>query len=595
MKYVLDTSIVIEGIASDEIKNNKIKGTILIPHQVVAELEHQANQGLEIGYLGLEELQKLQDLKKKKKISLEFIGERPTIDQIKLAKTGGEIDALIRQLAFEHKATLITADKVQAESARVFGLKVKFIEMEKPKIKTELEKLFDKNTMSLHIKEDCYVYAKKGMPGKWELKKLKKKLDTKEVQTIAKDIVEKTRMDKKSFIEISRRGSTILQYKNFRVVITKPPISDGWEITAIRPIKKLNLDDYNLDEKILNRIKERAQGILVAGETGSGKSTFAQAVAESYVKNNKITKTVESPRDLQLTDNITQYSKNFTSSEEIHDILFLSRPDNLIFDEIRDTPDFKLYIDLRLAGSSCLGVLHSASPVDAVQRFIGRLETGMIPSVLDTILYMESGKISKILTLRMLVKVPTGMTEQDLARPVIEVREFETDKLEYEIYSYGEETVVIPIESKREITGIEKLAIKQIEDELSKYGKINVEIVSQNKIILYAKPGKIPDIIGRAGSNIDYLERKLGLKIDVREMKVRKDPVNFHIEETKKNIVFQFDEKFVNKKADFYADNFFVLTAMVGYKGEIKINKKSEIGKKILFALDTEKKVEVLI
>ena len=54
----------------------------------------------------------------------------------------------------------------------------------------------------------------------------------------------------------------------------------------------------------------------------------------NYLKQGKIIKTVESPRDLQVPDEITQYSKNFTSSEEIHDILFLSRPDNIIFDEM---------------------------------------------------------------------------------------------------------------------------------------------------------------------------------------------------------------------------------------------------------------------
>jgi len=38
------------------------------------------------------------------------------------------------------------------------------------------------------------------------------------------------------------------------------------------------------------------------------------------------------------------------------------------------------------------------------------------------------------------VKVPSGMTEADLARPVVTVKDFETNKLEYELYSYGEET-----------------------------------------------------------------------------------------------------------------------------------------------------------
>ena len=46
----------------------------------------------------------------------------------------------------------------------------------------------------------------------------------------------------------------------------------------------------------------------------------------------------------------------------------------------------------------------------------------------------------------MTVKVPTGMVEADLARPVIEVFDFNENSLAYEIYSYGEETVIIPVE-----------------------------------------------------------------------------------------------------------------------------------------------------
>ena len=58
-KYVVDTSIVIEKMVSKLIKNKEIKGTIIVPNAVVAELEAQANRGQEIGLLGLEELQEL--------------------------------------------------------------------------------------------------------------------------------------------------------------------------------------------------------------------------------------------------------------------------------------------------------------------------------------------------------------------------------------------------------------------------------------------------------------------------------------------------------------------------------------------------------
>ncbi|MBS3155476.1 Flp pilus assembly complex ATPase component TadA [Candidatus Woesearchaeota archaeon] len=597
-KYVLDTSVIIEGIASNLIKEKKLKGKLIVTNASIAELENQANNGLEIGFIGLEELQKLQEFQKKKKIIIEFLGPRPNLSQIQLARSG-EIDALIRSMAHDQKAVLITADKVQAASAKAFGIELKFIEMKKPELKLMLEQYFDKDTMSVHIKEKCHVAVKRGHPGSWKLEKLKDKLTSKQVQELAKDAVEKTRMDPGSFVEISRRGSTVAQFRDYRIVIAKPPISDGWEITVIRPIKKLNIDDYNLPESLFERIKNKAQGILISGETGSGKSTLAQSIAEFYVKIGRITKTVESPRDLQLSDEITQYSKNFTTSEEIHDILFLSRPDNIIFDEIRDTPDFKLYIDLRLAGSSCIGVLHSASPIDAVQRFIGRTETGMIPSVVDTLIFIEAGKIKKVLTLKMKVKVPSGMVEQDLARPVVEVRNFEDNKLEYEIYSYGEETVVIPVEAEGG-TAVNAMATKLIEQEFRRYGNVKAELLDSNRVRVYAPKSKIGEIIGREGSNIDFIEKKLGISIDVEEIKERKESVSYNIsetkkQETKKHLVFKLENKYTKKTADFYVEDEFILSAIVGIDGEIRINKKSEIGRKILDGVDMNKKVEIKI
>ena len=60
-------------------------------------------------------------------------------------------------------------------------------------------------------------------------------------------------MDDKGFIEIEREGSTIVQLGKYRIVITRPPFSDGWEITAVRPVKTLNLDDYKLSEKLMHQ------------------------------------------------------------------------------------------------------------------------------------------------------------------------------------------------------------------------------------------------------------------------------------------------------------------------------------------------------
>lgn len=595
--YVVDTSVVIEKAISKFIKEGKIKGKILIPRAVAAELENQANKGMEIGFLGLEELQELQQLKSAE-IEVEFVGDRPNLGQIIHAKRGGEVDSLIKDIAYSEGATLITADKVQAESAKAFGIEVMFIELKITKAKLDIETFFDDTTMSVHLKEDCIPMGKKGKPGEWSLQKVgNEPLNGKRVSEIAKEVVENSRIDPKAFIEISRRGSTIVQYHNYRIVIVKPPVSDGWEITAVKPIKKLDLNYYNLPKEIEERVKAAAKGILVAGETGSGKSTFSQALAEYYNSVGGIVKTVESPRDLVLSEGITQYSKSFTSSEEMHDILFLSRPDYIIFDEIRDTPDFKLYVDLRLAGSNCLGVIHSASPINAVQRFISRIDTGMIPSVVDTVLFIDKGDVKKVLTLEMVVKVPEGMTEADLARPVVVVKDFVNNKAEFEIYSYGEQTVVVPVsQAKKQVSGVNELAAKQIKRELSHYSDdIKVEFVDHNNIKVYMPENKIARIIGKQGKNIEELEKRLGVHIDVQELLPEKggESLDYDVKETKKFVVFYVDKP--NLLIDVFVDGGFLFSATSSKKGEIRVNIRSKLGKAVTKAMDSKKKIELRV
>tara|TARA_Y100000310_G_scaffold81277_1_gene77876 strand:- start:210 stop:2015 length:1806 start_codon:yes stop_codon:yes gene_type:complete len=592
--YVPDTSAIIEKILSSRIKNKKLTSAdVLVPHAVVAELENQANRGKEIGFIGLEEIQEIRDFtKKNKSLSLSFIGERPSEHQIKLAKSG-EIDAYIRELAANNQAILITADKVQAESGRALGTEVDYVEVVKYKEELSLGKYLDNKTMSLHIKEGHYIMAKRGEPGNWELKQLtKKKVTPDEIQEYVKEIIEKTRLDKKSYTEISTRCTDVVQYKDLRIIMVKPPVSDAVEITVVHPLKKLDLEHYNIPDDLANRIQHKARGIVICGETGSGKTTLAQAIAEWYIQDNRIVKTVESPRDLQLPDSVTQYSKNFAGSGEIHDILFLSRPDNILFDEMRTTPDFKLYTDLRLAGSNMIGVLHAAQPIDAAQRFISRLDLGVIPNVVDTIIFMKAGEIENVLTLLLMVKVPSGMTEADLARPVIEVRDQETNELKYEMYSYGEQTVVIPVSQETgKVSGALKLAEREIENFFSRYsGDLRVEVVSPNKVVVYVPKRKIARIIGNEGKNIAKCEQELGMNIEIGELKQKKKSIKFSIAEEKNNVVLYTKP---GKTVEINIEEKLISTAISSKKGLIKIHKKSVQGRELLSAMSEGKNIEV--
>ncbi len=91
MKLVPDTSVIIDGRITAKIESGEFEGAeVIIPEAVVSELEAQANQGKDIGFNGLQELKKLNELAKKKKIILKYVGERPTLEQIKLASGGGD-------------------------------------------------------------------------------------------------------------------------------------------------------------------------------------------------------------------------------------------------------------------------------------------------------------------------------------------------------------------------------------------------------------------------------------------------------------------------------------------------------------------------
>ena len=78
---------------------------IIIHEAILAELENQANQNLMKGYFGLEEIKKIREICIKNNIEITFLGKRPTYGERKDAKLG-EIDAIIRDTAYNEEATL---------------------------------------------------------------------------------------------------------------------------------------------------------------------------------------------------------------------------------------------------------------------------------------------------------------------------------------------------------------------------------------------------------------------------------------------------------------------------------------------------------
>ena len=596
-KFVLDTSVIIDGKVADIIQDKiEPNSQIIIPIAVLDELQAQASTNKSHGIQGLLEIKKIRDVCQARKISLEFIGTRPTIEEIRLAKHG-RIDAIIKDIALEKDATLITCDYVQHLVSEAHGIRSIHITSSKEDSELQFEKYFDSNTMSIHLKEGTCPFAKKGVPGNLKLVRLEEnKLSAEEVHKITKEILEQSR-SKKGFTEINKDGATVIQLGKYRIAITKEPFSDGQEITIVRPIAKLTLEDYGLSEKLLTRLTSDVEGIIIAGPPGSGKSTLASSLAEFYVMQNKVVKTFESPRDLQVPKEVTQYGPLEGSFENAVDILLLVRPDYTIFDEIRRYRDFQVFSDMKLAGVGMIGVIHANKPLDAVQRFIGRIELGMIPQILDTIIFMEAGMVKKVYEISLTVKVPYKMTEADLARPVVEVKDFSTGVTEYEIYTFGEENVIVPVEQDNNTTQnkIYKLAESKIKDVIRRFDpNPEISIISDNKVRIKVQKETIPRIIGKGGTTISELEDMLGIRIDV-EMKTPTlgKEVYFEVNESGNGVVIKLDEATIGNKVNLYIDDEFICANQVGKKSRIKIDKRSESGRKILNAIIAGQKIKI--
>jgi ATPase len=601
-KLLPDSTVLIEGLITRQIKDGEIAtDDLLIPQEVLFLLSYEAITNKTSGDLGLDELRALRDISKKHGFSISFVGKRPKESELK-SKDFSWVNHAAIDLAYNEGAVLMTSDEISGKIAESKGVEVIICKSDAQGRPLLLDSYFTPDTMSVHIRENIQPFAKKGRPGNWTFEPIKKEqTEQKTIKLLAREIIEQSKLRRNAFIEIERPGSTIVQLGSYRIVITKPPFSDGWEITAVRPVKKLSLGDYELTGNLSLRIQEQAEGVLIAGSPGMGKSTFAAALAEYYAGMGKIVKTVEAPRDLVLPDTITQYAISHGDPQEIHDILLLSRPDYTFFDEMRNTQDFRLFADLRLAGIGFIGVVHATKAIDSIQRFVGRIELGIIPQVIDTVIFIKDGMVDKVLSLNMVVKVPSGMTESDLARPVVVVNDFETKKLEYEMYSYGEETVVVPVEEEKHSKPTWLLAKRQIEKQLSSLSdQIEVEVISDTRCVVYVPEENISRIIGKAGRTVSELEKKLGIGIDVKDLAERTsatgpiDSIDFDYKIMTKNIVFYLPQRYINSSVSIVVGEDYLLTAKVSKKAEIKVKKSNKIGKIIMNALNLKEPIALV-
>jgi ATPase len=225
----------------------------------------------------------------------------------------------------------------------------------------------------------------------------------------------------------------------------------------------------------------------------------------------------------------------------------------------------------------------------------------MIPHILDTIIFVRDGGIKKVYELNLTVKVPTGMTEEDLARPLVEVRDFETGMIEYEIYTFGEENVVVQVsklaKAGQSESGVRKLAQSKIMDIVRRFDPhAEVNVVSDNKVQVRVSKEAAPRIIGKGGATVSELEEMLGMKIDIetKTPSLGKE-VEFDISESGSAVNILLDDDEVGRTIDVYVEDEYVLSSQVGKKARVKIDKRSDSGRKIVNAIIAGQEIKVFL
>jgi ATPase len=631
MILVPDTSVLIDGRITSMIKAGEYKGaTIIVPEAVIAELEAQANNGREIGFSGLNELQQLCKMAEEKTIELKFSGIRPSLEQVKLA-SGGEIDAMIRGIAIENAARFITSDNVQAEVARAKGLDVIYL---KPQVTDfvplGIDQFFDEHTIAVYLKERVSPMAKKGTITDMKLVKIRDQPTSEyELRMLAQEILERAKRDPDGFIEVEKRGVTVVQIGSMRIAIARRPFADGMEITAVRPIVDVTLKDYTKSDIITKRITSEKRGMIIVGAPGSGKTTLAQNVATYLSDNGFVVKTMESPRELQVPDQITQYTMLDGSMTGTADVLLLVRPDFVIFDELRKNEDFNVFADMRLAGIGMVGVIHANGVQDAIQRFSDRVDFSIMPQIINTVIFVKQGVITKVYDVGFTVKVPGGMAGELNIRPVTTVTDHETGELILDVFRYDGETIVIPVgaaapslrpaavqhvgqpvapvqparapapEQKKESDERPgwKLMEKEIQREIGRYteGFVDVQMTSDTKAVVYIDDKDVPAAIGKGGKNVSAIVNKIGIGIDIKprsefdriQAQAPKGDEEYNlgggikILTDKKQLTIVAPEQ-SGRIVDVFAGKEYLFTATVNETGEIHLAKNSSIAQEMI-------------
>ena len=106
----------------------------------------------------------------------------------------------------------------------------------------------------------------------------------------------------------------------------------------------------------------------------------------------------------------------------------------------------------------------------------------------------------------------------------------------------------------------------------------------------------VPIVIGKKGVTITKLEEKLGIKLDVEPLAPSSGrEVQYDIKEVGNRLDITFEQDLTGTVANVYVGDEYLFSATVGKKSQIRVSKKSDLGKSLLHGLVSKRRIRVLV
>ena len=138
-----------------------------------------------------------------------------------------------------------------------------------PELPILIEQLLMDDVHTVFLKADCPPRVKRGTIGELKLVEIEEsdgQWDTLRLEAMQEELVDLAHQNKQRsdcFLEIDRKGCQVIQLGDLRIACTWPPFADAREITIVRPVAKLSISDYELDERLVERLSNHHRGCLL--------------------------------------------------------------------------------------------------------------------------------------------------------------------------------------------------------------------------------------------------------------------------------------------------------------------------------------------